>query len=66
MSESLLLKDPHHSTDLRIPQDPCAEIRDIGEYYWYAMGYAQSLLLDRLEPGWKAKAVDTSLFLDAH
>ena len=66
MSDSLLLDDPHHSTDLRIPQDPCAEIRNIGEYYWYAMGYAQSLLLDRLAPGWKAKAVDTSLFLDAH
>ena len=36
-----------------------------GEVRFYYSGFAQAVLLDRLMPGWKARAMDGGVFLDA-
>lgn len=37
---------------------------DVGDGRFYYSGYAQAVLLDRLDPGWKARAFEPGVFLE--
>ncbi|WP_413576611.1 hypothetical protein ACLVWU_01080 [Bdellovibrio sp. HCB290] len=34
--------------------------------YWYSLGFAYALILDKLMPDWKTKKLDSKLFFDAY
>ena len=40
------------------------DINQTGEVSFYMTGMAQAYLLDRLSPGWKAKALAEGVFLE--
>ena len=43
----------------------CAEIGDVAKKsYWYSLGFAYSLILDKLSPDWKSKSFDKKLFFE--
>lgn len=44
----------------------CREIAAYSHSYWYDLGFAYALILNKLDPTWKAKQPDQSLFFDGY
>ena len=44
----------------------CKDIASYSHTYWYDVGFAYALILDKLEPTWKVKLPSSSLFFDAY
>lgn len=44
----------------------CHEIAAYSHSYWYDLGFAYALILNKLDPNWKTKRPDQSLFFDGY
>lgn len=69
-NDTLLARDPFFSKFNEYTEENrsnwCARIASNKKRsYWYSLGFAYSLILDKLMPDWKTKGFDNELFFDA-
>lgn len=69
--KTLLKNDPYFRQFVSYSDESdtrwCAEIGDVSKKsYWYSLGFAYSLVLDKIQPEWKSEKPDKKMFFDSN